>query len=119
VKVLFVPLPEGGAAHLIPLLVLNQKLAPASVETAFLVPGSMHEFLRQFGVDVLDIDNQMYTRNGLRTEMRAYKKFAPDVVVDDANAATGLASGLGRVARSSCKMTRVTSSAVRCCSKTS
>ena len=45
-KVLFVPLPEGGAAHLIPLLALNQTLANTSIETAFLVPGSMQEFLR-------------------------------------------------------------------------
>jgi len=36
----------------------------------------MQEFLRQFGVQVVDIDNQMYTRNGLRTEMRAYKSSA-------------------------------------------
>lgn len=98
-KVLFVPLPEGGAAHLIPLLALNQMLANTSIETAFLVPGSMHEFLRQFGVQVVDIDNQMYTRNGLRSEMRAYKKFGPNVVVDDANPGTGLASALARVAR--------------------
>jgi hypothetical protein len=99
VKVLFVPLPEGGAAHLIPLLALNQSLANTSIETAFLVPGSMHEFLRQFGVQVVDIDNQRYTHNGLRTEMRAYKKFGPNVVVDDANPGTGLASALARIAR--------------------
>ena len=98
-KVLFVPLPEGRAAHLIPLLALNQTLVHTPVETAFLVPGPMHDFLRQFGVNVVNIDNQMYTHNGLRTEMRAYKKFDPDVVVDDANPATGLATGLHRVAR--------------------
>ena len=98
-KVLFVPLPEGGAAHLIPLLALNQLLANTKIETAFLVPRSMQEFLRQFGVQVVDIDNRRYTQNGLRTEMRAYKKFNPDVVVDDANPGTGLASALARVPR--------------------
>ncbi len=98
-KVLFVPLPEGGAAHLIPLLALNQILANTSTETAFLVPAAMHEFLRQFGVQVVDVDNHRYIHNGLRTEMRAYKKFGPDIVVDDANPGTGLASALARIAR--------------------
>jgi hypothetical protein len=98
-KVLFVPLPEGGAAHLIPLLALNKMLAKSSIETAFLVPGSMHAFLRQFGVNVVDIDNQKYLHNGFRSEMRAYKKFSPDVVVDDANPSTGFATSLAKVAR--------------------
>ena len=31
--------------------------------------------------------------------MRAYKKFGPDVVVDDANPGTGLASALARITR--------------------
>jgi UDP:flavonoid glycosyltransferase YjiC (YdhE family) len=98
-KVLFVPLPEGGAAHLIPLLALNKMLAGTSVETAFLVPGSMHTFLRQFGVNVLDIDNQLFIHNGLRSEMRAYRKFPPDVVVDDANPSTGFATALAHLTR--------------------
>jgi UDP:flavonoid glycosyltransferase YjiC (YdhE family) len=98
-KVLFIPLPEGGAAHLIPLLALNKMLAGTSIETAFLVPGSMHTFLRQFGVNVVDVDNQLFIHNGLRSEMRAYRKFPPDVVVDDANPSTGFATALAHLAR--------------------
>lgn len=100
-RVLFVPMPEGGPAHLIPLLALNRMLAGSSVETAFLMRRSQHEMVRQLGVNVLDIDHRNFTDNGFRTELRAYRKFSPDVVVDDASLTTGYAtefSNLPRVA---------------------
>jgi hypothetical protein len=95
-KALFVPMLQGGLAHLLPLVALNKMLANTSVETAFLVPRQQHAMLRQSGVKVLDIDHQ-----GFRSEIPAYKKYAPDVVVDDASittAAATLFTGMPRVA---------------------
>jgi UDP:flavonoid glycosyltransferase YjiC (YdhE family) len=95
-KVLFIPMPGGGAAHLLPLLALNKMLEHTSVETAFLVPRKRHEMLRQSGVNVLDIDHA-----GFRSEIPAYKRFRPDVVVDDASMTTGAATlftGMPRLA---------------------
>ena len=95
-KVLFVPMLQGGLSHLLPLVALNKMLANTSVETAFLVPRQQHAILRQRGVPILDIDH-----NGFRTEIPAYKKYAPDVVVDDASLSTTAATlftGVPRVA---------------------
>jgi hypothetical protein len=95
-KVLFIPMPGGGLAHLLPLLSLNKMLEHTSIETAFLVPRKRHEMLRQSGVDVLDIDHA-----GFRSELPAYKRFEPDVVVDDASMSTGAATlftGMPRLA---------------------
>jgi hypothetical protein len=95
-KALFVPMLQGGLAHLLPLVALNKMLANTSVETAFLVPRQQHAILRQSGIKVLDIDHQ-----GFRSEIPAYKKYAPDVVVDDASittAAATLFTGVPRVA---------------------
>ncbi|HEX7331300.1 MAG TPA: nucleotide disphospho-sugar-binding domain-containing protein [Pyrinomonadaceae bacterium] len=95
-KVLFVPMLQGGLSHLLPLVALNKMLANSAVETAFLVPRQQHGMLKQAGVKILDIDHQ-----GFRTEIPAYKKYAPDVVVDDASLSTGAASlftGVPRVA---------------------
>jgi hypothetical protein len=95
-KVLFIPMLEGGLAHLLPLLALNKMLEHTSIETAFLVPRKRHEMLRQSGVNVLDIDHA-----GFRSEIPAYKKFGPDVVVDDASLTTSTATlftGMPRLA---------------------
>ena len=95
-KVLFVPMMKGGLSHLLPLMALNKMLANTSIETAFLVPGEQHAMLKERGVPFLNIDH-----NGFRTEIPAYKKFAPDVVVDDASlttAAATLFTGMPRVA---------------------
>ena len=95
-KVLFVPMMKGGLSHLLPLMALNKMLANTSIETAFLVPGEQHSMLKERGVPFLNIDHQ-----GFRTEIPAYKKFAPDVVVDDASlttAAATLFTGMPRVA---------------------
>lgn len=98
-RVLFIPQAEGGPAHIIPLMALNRMLTSPSVETAFLVPQFIHKFLKQFGVNVLDIDQQGWETNGFRSEVRAYKMFSPDVVVDDASLTTLFATAFGRVAR--------------------
>jgi UDP:flavonoid glycosyltransferase YjiC (YdhE family) len=92
-KVLFIPM-GGRLAHLLPLVALNKMLANTSVETAFLVPRKQHALLRESGVEVLDIDHQ-----GFRSEIPAYKKYAPDVVVDDASLTTGAATLLTGVTR--------------------
>jgi hypothetical protein len=95
-KVLFVPMLQGGLSHLLPSLALNKMLANTSIETAFLVPGDQHPMLRARGVPILDIDH-----NGFRSEIPAYKKFKPDVIVDDASLSTGAATlftGVPRVA---------------------
>ena len=95
-KVLFVPMLQGGLAHLLPLVALNKMLANTSVETAFLVPREQHALLRAGGIEILDIDHQ-----GFRSEIPAYKKYKPDVVVDDASLTTGAATlftGVPRVA---------------------
>lgn len=93
-KLLFVPMAEGWLAHLIPLLSLNRMLDGSPVETAFLLPRGFHKLLRSLGVNVLDIDH-----NGFRTELKAYKQFRPDVVLDDASLTTGYAAKLSRVPR--------------------
>ena len=95
-KVLFVPMLQGGLSHLLPLVALNKMLANTSIETAFLVPRQQHAMLREKGIVILDIDH-----NGFRTEIPAYKKYVPDVVVDDASlttAAATLFTGVPRVA---------------------
>src|ERR1044072_6768583 len=95
-KVLFVPMLQGGLAHLLPLVALNKMLAKTSIETAFLVPRQQHALLRDRGVPILDIDHQ-----GFRSEIPAYKKYKPDVVVEDASlttAAATLFTGVPRVA---------------------
>ena len=95
-KVLFVPMLGGWLSHLLPLMALNKILANTSIETAFLVPREQHAMLRERGVPILDIDH-----NGFRTEIPAYKKYAPDVVMDDASLSTGAATlftGVPRVA---------------------
>jgi len=95
-KVLFVPMMGGGLSHLLPLMALNKMLANTSIETAFLVPGEQHAMLRERGVPILDIDH-----SGFRSEIPAYKRYAPDVVVDDASLSTGAATlftGVPRIA---------------------
>src|SRR5215211_9349476 len=95
-RVLFVPMLQGGLSHLLPLVALNERLANTSVETAFLVPRQQHALLRERGVPILEIDH-----NGFRSEIPAYKKYKPDVVVDDASLSTGAATlftGVPRVA---------------------
>lgn len=98
-RVLFIPQAEGGPAHIIPLMALNAMLKRPVFETAFLVPRFIHKFLRQFGANVLDVDQQGWDTNGFRSELRAYKLFSPDVVVDDASLTTLFATAFSKVPR--------------------
>lgn len=98
-KVLFVPIPEGGPSHLIPLLALNNMLSGTSIKTAFLLTQPYHKLIRQLGVNVLDIPHRRFSDNGFRSEMQAYGKFAPDVVVDDSSLTTGFATTLCNIKR--------------------
>lgn len=94
-KVLFVPYCGGVISHEIPLVALDRMLSDTSVETAFLSSRVSHRLLRELGSNVLEIDHA-----GFRTEMLAYGKYAPDVVVDDGSYTTGMAAtmaGLPRV----------------------
>lgn len=98
-RVLFVPMPEGGPAHIIPLLALNKKVSSSSIKTAFLLTRPYQELIRQLGVDVLDIAHRNFTDNGFRTELSAYRKFQPDVVIDDSCLSTGYASDFAGIPR--------------------
>jgi hypothetical protein len=94
-KVLFVPYCGGVISHEIPLVALDRMLSNTSVETAFLASPVSHRLLGALGSKVLSIDHANF-----RTEMMAYGKYAPDVVVDDGSYTTGIAttmSGLPRV----------------------
>jgi UDP:flavonoid glycosyltransferase YjiC (YdhE family) len=82
-RVLFVPFPTAPISHVLPLLALDTMLRDSDIETAFLLPRGGHPIVSQVTDCVLDIDHQ-----GFRTEMEAYAKFAPDVVVDDASPTT-------------------------------
>ncbi|HEV3199361.1 MAG TPA: nucleotide disphospho-sugar-binding domain-containing protein [Bryobacteraceae bacterium] len=93
-RVLFVPNALVVASHGVPLLALNMRSAGHSIETAFLLPRGFHGVRHNFDIDVLDIDH-----DGFRTEMQAYGKFRPDVVVDDCSLSTGHAAAFARIPR--------------------
>lgn len=94
-RILFVPLDVDVLSHQIPLLVLSRMLTGPSVSTAFLLPRHSHGLLRQLGAEVLDVEHDSF----LHTEIRAYKRFAPDVVVDDTSFSTGLATTMAQLPR--------------------
>ncbi len=93
-KVLFVPAHHMGAiSHGIPLLALSQMLG-TEFTTAFLLPCHFHRFFSAHGATVLDISHE-----DLRTQMIAYHRFKPDIVVDDLSFTTYFASQLSYVPR--------------------
>lgn len=104
-KVLFTLLYAGGLAHLNPLIALNEKCREKEIETAFLVPKFRHTFLRNYGLNVLDIDHQSPENMGFRTELQAYGQFSPDVVIDDASLTTYFAAKLYQLPRISIQRT--------------
>lgn len=93
-RVLLVPFHDGGVAHAIPLMALQRRLGD-TCETTFLLPATGHDAFRTAGLRVLDIDHD----GSLRTELAAYRLFAPDVVLDDNSLSTGFASTLARLPR--------------------
>jgi hypothetical protein len=93
-KLLFIPCRIGVISHGIPLLALARMLPDSSVEKSFLLPRPFHKVMTRLGANVLDIDY-----NGFRSELAAYSRFCPDIVVDDCNADTGIATALTGVRR--------------------
>lgn len=104
-RVLFVPGPAGGPAHLIPLVVLARMLS--SVEWCFLLPSNLRPLARVLGIAALDLDHQPFGAQGFRTEMRAYQLFRPNVVVDDTCFTTGFATTLAQLPRVTIQRTGV------------
>jgi UDP:flavonoid glycosyltransferase YjiC (YdhE family) len=107
-RVLFLPAFFGFPSHFITLLKLYQRLPPNKYDVAFLVPRLTpaeieaqttagfnaqaayyysSEFLSHFDLPVLDLKQQFSVIN----ELAAYRKFSPDVVVDDCTLTTALA----------------------------
>lgn len=107
-KVLFVPYCGGVISHEIPLVALDRMLSKTSIETAFLASPVSHRILRELGSKVLEIGHV-----GFRTEMAAYGKFAPDVVVDDGSYTTGIATTMAGLPRVSVMRTGMFSGGVR------
>lgn len=95
-NVLFVPMAGMGAiSHGLPLVALSKKLESTNIKTAFLIPQRLHQLFGMQKANVLDIPH-----TDLRTEMVAYHRFKPDVVVDDVSVSTAVATqltGLPRV----------------------
>ena len=81
IKVLFIP--NEMPSHIVPLIALGKMLPKDSFDCAFLLPIRFHEYVRNFGFHVLDIDKKLEDRT--TPDMIAFKKFKPDVVVDDLN----------------------------------
>lgn len=104
-KVLFTLLHAGGLAHLNPLIALNLQCQEKGIETAFLVPKFRHNFLRKYELNVLDVDHQSAEKMGFRTEMQAYGKFLPDVVIDDASLTSYFAAKFYQLPRISIQRT--------------
>ncbi len=83
-RVLFVPLHAGGLPHTAPLIALQRMCAREGVESAFLLPREWHRIRQAAEIDVLPVDYQ----NTLRSELEAYRRYRPDIVVDDCSVTT-------------------------------
>ena len=94
-RILYVPCHEGGSSHHIPLLALDALSRGESKEKAFLIPRLFHQFFNRNGIPFLDIDYD----GSLHSEIEAYKKYRPDLVVDDWSLSTGFATSLMNVPR--------------------
>jgi hypothetical protein len=94
-KILYVPFHEGGVSHQIPLLALQRLVSDPSIQVTFLLPRIFHEFFRKNGLDYFDLDYD----GSVHTEVEAYRKYRPDVVVDDWSLSTGFATSLTGVPR--------------------
>jgi len=97
-RVLFIPL-DGRISHTIPLIALDRMLDKAAFKTSLLLPRKKHQIAAKLGLNVLDIDYLGSDRHSFRTEMRAYSLFSPDVVIDDTNPTTGLATAFANLPR--------------------
>ncbi|HLP46099.1 MAG TPA: hypothetical protein VK469_09140 [Candidatus Kapabacteria bacterium] len=86
-NILFVPMPEGGTGHIVPLLALASRLKDSQYKTALLLSSQYHNIVRHLGFNVLDIDYAQ-SEGGFLKELSAFKKFNPDVVLDDSSLTT-------------------------------
>src|SRR5512138_900722 len=98
-RVLFVPMVNGGIAHLFPLIALHRQLRAPDTKTAFLLQRELWPVAAALRLDMIDIDHQHIAKNGFRSEMRAYHLFKPDVVVDDTGLTTAFVTELTKVPR--------------------
>jgi UDP:flavonoid glycosyltransferase YjiC (YdhE family) len=116
IRILFVPCFFGMPSHFIPLLKLYQQLDPTTHEAAFfltrlseaelesatakrIMPNAKYyyggEFYSHFDIPILERERR-YT---VMSELAAYKKFRPDVVIDDCSFTTALARQVASVPR--------------------
>jgi len=115
IRVLFLPPYFGFPSHFIPLVKLYQRMSAARYDVAFVLPrltpeeitarksygfeqGRYYyepEFLARFELPVLDLKQQF----SVVAELAAYRKFSPDLIIDDSNLTTALARQIRRLPR--------------------
>ncbi len=107
-RILFLPCFFGMPSHFIPLVKLYQRLPKGRYDVAFFLPRMSpkdiaaqtaagfnqaaayyysDEFLSHFDVPTIDLEQ----RFGVVNELAAYRKFSPDLIVDDSSLTTALA----------------------------
>jgi UDP:flavonoid glycosyltransferase YjiC (YdhE family) len=94
-RILYVPFHEGSISHQIPLLALNRLMRHCSVDYAFLLPKLFHEYFDRNQVSFLNLDYD----GSVHREIEAYRKYRPDVVVDDWSLSTGFATSIAGIPR--------------------
>ena len=112
-RVLFIPYFRGIPSHLITLLKLYQRLDAERYEAAFYLPrhaggnGSAPasdevtrffyggEFYDRIGVPILDVDMKV----PVSSDLAAYERFKPDLIIDDCSLSTGLVRRMRKVPR--------------------
>jgi UDP:flavonoid glycosyltransferase YjiC (YdhE family) len=94
-NVLFVPNPMPS--HIIPLIALDKLLNKNYFKTSFLLPKNFHLFIRKIGASVLDIDKEFQFRT--TSEMIAFAKFKPDVLVDDLHFTSAFSTRFAKIPR--------------------
>lgn len=112
-KVLFIPY-GGSISHSIPLIALSRMLDKEDFKTSFLLPRGKHELAARLGLNVIDIDYLSTWQHSFRTELRAYKLFSPDVVIDDTNSTTGLTTAFVKLPRVTIQRTGLFPGSVPC-----
>jgi hypothetical protein len=96
-RILFVPF-QGGISHIHPLAALASKLDSSQHQIAFLLAAEYHQLVKNIGIPVLDI-NHLTSGQDFSTEILAYKRFKPDIVVDDMSLSTYFTTQLFKVPR--------------------
>lgn len=99
IKILFVPHPGGGPSHLIPLVALFKMLeAGEDIQASFFLSKELKvysDILESNRVEYLDIHNA----RTISSELSAYSKYEPDIVIDDTSFSTGYAVQMHPVSR--------------------